>query len=261
MNIIEERNWLAGNANDFFNECELISSNEDLFLNFKKNSAFCRIVGNDVRPPEIAYNCYNKIINSDVIENIEKFKENDLHGSPIILDFPEIGKISIGTLYFVYILNDIIEKFKNITDFNIIEIGSGYGGQAKIILDHGVKSYTCVDVKQPLKLCKKYLDLFKYTNTSFINFNEVSEINFSDYDLVISNWCLSEFDMEGIDFYIEKIIKNCKYGYFLMNAWDEEIKKNIKNKLEKYFTLEIFPEEIKTHHSGLNYLLIVKNKL
>lgn len=260
MKAIKTESWLAQNAKDFFNECDLIASNEDLFLNFKRNEIFCTIVGNDVRDLRVANDCYNKIVNSNLIKDIEKFKENDLHGNPIIIDFPKIGKISIGTLYFLFILNDILIKLGDIKDFNIIEIGTGYGGQAKIILDYGIKNYTCLDVTQPLKLCKKYLNLFNYKNINFINFEEISKTNFINYDLVISNWCLSEFDIEGINFYIEKIIKKCKYGYFLINAWDEERKNFIKSKLENYFDLQIFPEEIQTHPSGLNYLLTIKNK-
>ena len=40
------------------------------------------------------------------------------------------------------------------------------------------------------------------------------------YDLVISNWCLSEMTWEGLKFYLDKIISKSANGYFIMNIWD-----------------------------------------
>lgn len=257
MNTIKKENWLAANSSEFFNECESITNNTNKFNNFKRNDLFCTIIGNDVRSEHIANQCFDKIKHSSVLNQIEKFKENDKYGNPIILQFPEIENISIGTLYFIHILNDLLLKFNNIQNLNVIEIGSGYGGQAKIILDHGVKTYTCVDVKQPLNLCRKYISLFNYNNINYINTDDISQNNFDNYDLVISNWCLSEFDNQGIEFYIDTIIKNCKLGYFLMNCWDIEKQNFIKYKLSNHFKIEVFPEEIQTHQSGKNFLLVL----
>jgi putative sugar O-methyltransferase len=243
---------------DFFRVCSEIISKEDLFKTFKRNPRFCNIIGNDVRSKSISDVLFDRLIlsDSDIIYNIEKFKTNDLYGDPYMYHYPKIGSISPGTLYFIDILRQIINHFGNINRFNIVEIGSGYGGQAKIILDQGVNSYTCIDVKEPLFLCKKYLSLFNYDNVQYQEWNSIKS---SEYNLVISNWCLSEFNEEGINYYVESVIKKCNFGFFLMNVWDtDERKKYIINKLKEIFnTVEILPEEPKTHQNN-NFLLIGK---
>lgn len=252
--------WLAEAANSFFKECSNIVNDEKLFDNFKQNNIFTKIIGNDVRSTAIANQCFEKIKDSNLLKLIDKFKTNDKYGNPLLNSHENIGEISGGTLYFIFILNDIINKIGDIKDLNIIEIGSGYGGQAKIILDYGVNNYTCVDVKEPLSLCKKYLGLFSYKNVNFLETSEIKNSNLiKSNDLVISNWCLSEFDLDGIKYYVDYIVKKCNSGYFLMNCWDTERQNFVRTEMAKYFSsITIIGEEIQTHHSGNNFLLYVK---
>jgi SAM-dependent methyltransferase len=255
-------NWIPENTigNPFFIECDKIVSDDKLFEHFKQNRVFCQIVGNDIRSENISNLLYEKIKKTPIINDIEKYKTNDLYGNPIKYYYNDIGEISPGTLYFLDVLNDILEKFGDISKMNILEIGSGYGGQAKIILDYGCNQYTCLDVKEPLSLCEKYLKLFNYSNAEFISTNDIDNIHFEDkkYDLVISNWCLSEFDTDGINFYIEKIIRYSKEGYFLMNIWDDGRKQFLVENMSKYFSqIEIESESVETH-ANKNFLLYVK---
>jgi putative sugar O-methyltransferase len=250
-------NWIFQNeiGNTFLQECENIVNNESMFDSFKQNQIFRCVIGNDVLSMQISDILYNNIKgDSDLLQHLDKFKTNDIYGSPNLYSYELTGKISPGTLYFMNIVQSLRNNFGDISKFNIVEIGSGYGGQAKIILDYGVKNYNCIDVKETLSLCKKYIDLFNYKN---INFYKTTEIPVNTYDLVISNWCLSEFDIEGIRFYIETVIKHCNYGYFLMNIWDDR-KDFLVNEIRKYFSsVEILPEYSKPH-STPNWVLIVK---
>src|SRR6185295_1492891 len=96
-------------------------------------------------------------------------------------------------------------------------------------------------------------NLLKYSP----NFYLPEEIPQRQFDLVISNWCLSEFDEAGIEFYFEKVIKNCQFAYILGNAWDER-KQFILDLAAKYFSnIEIFPEYPKTSIYP-NWKLILK---
>ena len=111
-----------------------------------------------------------------------------------------------------------------------------------------------------LQYCQKYLKLFNYNNVEFISTEEIDNIEFEtkEYDLIISNWCLSEFDNDGIEFYIEKIIKHVKKGYFLMNIWDEPRKNFLIDTISKYFsTVKVESESTKTNINQ-NFLLYVK---
>lgn len=242
----------------FFDECKKIVEDESLFDGFKLNPIFCNVIGNDMRDKNISDQLFEKIKNKEVFKDIEKYKSNDVYGKPILYNYEECGNISPGTLYFLNVLDDILTKVGDIQNFNVVEIGTGYGGQAKIILDYGVKSYTCVDVKEPLSLCKKYLDLFNYNNVSYITTNDLDTIDNKQYNLIISNWCVSEFDDEGISFYLEKIIKNCDYGYFLMNIWDKNRKDSLLGLFSKYFSVVETEDEFTKTSPHPNFLLFLK---
>jgi hypothetical protein len=242
-------------GNTFLHECLKIVETPDLFATFKQNHIFRQVIGNDVLPKEISDILYKNLeTDSTILDRISLYKTNDIQGSPNLYNYPLTGDISPGTLNFLNILQSLTIQFGDISNFNIIEIGSGYGGQAKIILDHGVKSYSMIDVLPTLNLCKKYISSFEYKNVHFYDSNTIPV---NTYDLVISNWCLSEFDETGILNYIETVIRNCTYGYFLMNIWDSRKEFLLKN-LKPYFnTIKEYPEYPKTH-SNDNWLLVIK---
>jgi hypothetical protein len=242
-------------GNNFLTACYNIVNNPDEFKVFKRNAAFCSIIGNDVLEKNISDSIYDIIINDiDIMNKIDRFKTNDLYGSPKLYEYPILKTISPGTLYFIYILKDIRDKFGDLSNFNIVEIGSGYGGQAKIILDSDIKSYSMIDLEPTLNLCKYYLSLFNYKNVKFQTSDNIKQ---ASYDLVISNWCLSEFDETGMEFYIENVIKYCNNGYFLMNSWDHR-KQFFIDALKPYFSyIQEYPEFPKTH-ANPNWLLVIK---
>ena len=242
-------------GNTFLHECVKIVESPELFNTFKQNQIFRQVIGNDVLSKTISDILYKNIeTDSSILDKISTYKTNDIHGNPNLYNYPLTGDISPGTLYFLNILQSLKNQFGDISNYDIIEIGSGYGGQAKIILDSGVKSYSMIDVMPTLNLCKKYLSPFGYENTNFYDINTIPS---NTYDLVISNWCLSEFDETGILNYIESVIRFCKNGYFLMNIWDSR-KEFLLSEISKHFSsVEILPEYPKTHNNP-NWLLIVK---
>lgn len=259
---MENKNSFSGTWNayetmgdNFLTACYNIVNDPAEFKSFKQNAAFRSIIGNDVYGRNVSDAIYDNIVNDvDIMNNIEQFKTNDLYGNPNLYDYPGLGMISPGTMYFINILKDLQANFGDLTNFNIVEIGSGYGGQGKIILDSGIESYSMIDLEPTLNLCKHYLNLFDYDN---VNYQTSDNIKQQSYDLVISNWCLSEFDEAGMEFYIETVIKHCNNGYFLMNTWDSR-KQFIISALKPYFSsVEEFPEFPKTH-SNPNWLLVIK---
>lgn len=244
----------------FFTACRRFITDEAAFNTFKTNHAFCTIIGNDVREKAIADQLYNFIFSSPqpFLDKLDAYKTNDKYGTPVLYNYTKTGPISPGTLYFINVLQQLLDQFGDISNMNVVEIGSGYGGQAKIILDYGVKNYTCIDVVDTLALCKKYLGLYEYPNVDYSVWDSLED---KEYDLVISNWCLSEFDEAGVQYYMDKVVSKSKCGFFLMNVWDKPRKDYIMNAAKKLFSyVEATPEVPKTNPND-NFLLIVKDRI
>jgi len=239
----------------FLNECIEICSNPDKFNSFKRNNIFTKIIGNDVREKVVSDIWYDFLKNTKMFDNIEKYKQNDIFGQPILYEYPKIGQVSPGTLCFMAIAQDISTRLIDIENISICEIGSGYGGQAKIFLDYGCLNVDLVDREQTLSLAKKYLGNFNYDNVEYFTTNKIPD---KHYDLVVSNWCISELDKEGIQFYIDYIVSKSNYGYFLTNfRRDNELEWFIQ-KLELVFSEVRVEEEQPRTNENINYAILCK---
>lgn len=223
--------WLP-DSNDFRQECLKIA--KDL-TGFKKNPIYCRYINNDNRPKETALAFYNYIKQHypELLAGLQLFTENDKVGDPT---FYKIGGVNIspGTLRFMKVLGDL-HRFPRVK--SIVEIGGGYGGQRKIIGTWWDVDYTIIDIPESLEVSRAYLK----EETEFMNCDWLTK---SSADLVISDYCISELDKAGIDFYIDRVVKHCTYGYFTCNkigATDHLIKR-----LDEYFDMKVTPETPKT---------------
>jgi len=248
-----EGKWLP-ESNDYKSACLRLSRNLN---NFKRDLAYSIFVGNDLRDVQTAQSFYNYIlINYSYLlenDNIKRFLVNDRIGNPNTYNFNGVN-ISPGTLRFMKVLGDILSIDKNIE--NIIEIGSGYGGQALVIKSflEDVK-YSVVDIPESLALSKSYLS-GNGCDVTFIDTDNVVVDN--KYDLVISDYCLSELDLVGVKFYVDNIIANCKYGYFTVNSNDELLNMlvtQLNNVFEQVIINKEFPKT--SYHD--NHLIICKN--
>ena len=247
---------VANLEDEFLNECVEISKSKDKFLKFKRNPIFCKVIGNDIRAKDVSDKWYDYLKDTDLMNDIKVYKTNDLVGNPMLYFYSKTHAISPGTLCFLSVLNDINTRLVDIKDKKVCEIGSGYGGQAKIFLDYGVASMDVIDREETLKLASKYLGLFKYDN---LNCHKTSNIKTKQYDLVVSNWCLSELDRAGMTFYLDNVIKQSKSGYFLTNFRDQKKQRWLKDKLSEIFEEVIVEKEIPKTNEIQNYVFLCKN--
>lgn len=244
---------------EFLAECLRISSHKNLFMNFKRNGSFCKVIGNDIRSKPISDKWYEYLENTDLLKNIKKYKTNDIIGNPLLYNYEKTGMISPGTLCFLSVLNDINTRLVDIKDKKVCEIGSGYGGQAKIFLDYGVESMDIIDRKETLTLASKYLGVFKYNN---LTCHTTDNVKVKNYDVVVSNWCLSELDKTGMKFYIDNVISRSKHAYFLTNFRGGDREDWLKENLSKIFDSVTVEEELPKTNEIQNYVFLCKdNKL
>jgi len=193
--------------------CLEAAHNDNIFNNFRRNPIYNQILEHISK--ELGDE-YLKIISSDpdVLKMINVLKNNDNYGNPRTYAY-SVGTFSPTTLRYIKVLVDIKNIFKTVDNFNICEIGGGYGGQCRIINSYfKLASYCLVDIKPALTLSKKFLDNYNIPNITYVTMDELLNQNF---DLIISNYAFSELPRPIQEIYLRKIILNSKKGYITYN--------------------------------------------
>jgi hypothetical protein len=216
--------------------CMKAGKKESVFSNFRRHKAYTRILEHVSEELGTAYlNEINKN-DSELLNSVEKFKENDKWGNPILVKYPVIGEISPSTLRYIKVLGDLMSLFKNLDDFKICEIGVGYGGQCRIINSiNSPAEYTLVDINPALMLSKRYLD--HYVLNAVLHYKIMDELPDQQYDLVISNYAFSELPRSIQEVYLKKVVLNSKKGYITFN----EIAPDYFNSYKKEELLSLIP--------------------
>ena len=195
--------------------CLDAANNYRFFNQFRQNPIYNEILEHVTEKEGAAY---LELIAQDpvLLGEMEKFRQNDLHGTPRVFQYPNIGTISPSTLRYVKVLSDLKNLFRNLDGLNICEIGVGYGGQCRVINAQYVPAlYRLVDIKPALLLAQRFLDNYAVKSTfSYMTMNELEKNN---YDLVISNYAFTELPRPIQEIYLEKVIFNSRRGYITYN--------------------------------------------
>ena len=202
--------------NQIYPQVCLDAANDYRFFNqFRQNPIYNQILEHVTETEGAAY--LELIANDPVLlGEMEKFKQNDLHGTPRVYQYPNVGTVSPSTLRYVKVLSDLKNLFKSLDGLSICEIGVGYGGQCRIINVQYVPAvYRLVDIKPALMLAQRFLD--NYAVKSTISYMTMNELEKSNYDLVISNYAFTELPRHIQEIYLGKIILNSRRGYIIYN--------------------------------------------
>ena len=202
---------------DYRNTCLRLA--KDL-TNFKRDSYYIGFVGNDVRP-KTTVEAFDKVVNLPYVSKNDKIGNPQLHN----------GK-SAATLRFMKVVEDNYNSVNR-----VVEIGGGYGGQCLVYKELCEVDYTIVDIPEALELSKAYLK----ANEVECNFISSEEFKKVDCDLLISDYCLSELDEKGIDFYLDNITFNV--GYFTLNGMFDYVINKLKG---MGYNVNVYNEEPKT---------------
>lgn len=195
--------------------CALASQDESFFSTFKRNNFYRAVLEHVSEEQGLMY--YNEIDSaSDIRKNIQKLSINDKLGAPFVHEY-EFGTFSPTTLRYAKVLYDI-SSLVDLNSSKIAEIGAGYGGQYVVMRQlFNPAGYSFFDIEPAIKLIKKYTKTL-VSDEENINFNiSGSEVKADDYDLVISNYAISECECEVQDYYIKNVISRSKRGYITHN--------------------------------------------
>lgn len=238
--------------------CKLAAEYDAIFKVFKRSKDYRAILEHVSKKHGQQYLTTIKEEGEDSGEYFSKFKENDLWGSPITYRY-DVGRFSPTTLRYIKVLVDLKNIFGDLKNFDIVEIGAGYGGQCKIISDvFNVSSYTIIDLEPVLPLIQKYLMKLNVKNVIYLTQSQTSDAE--RYDLVISNYAFSEPSKSVQDDYVHSILYRAKRGYITYNydgksdSTSRYNKEEIIGLLSKRHAIRIIDERPKT--SPENFIII-----
>ena len=223
--------------------CERASTNDTTFKHFKTYGEYKAILEHVSVEDGQLY--YNLLENTEIINNLDKFKINDTLGNPLTHDYG-FGNISPTTLRYMKVLNDLMGNW-DLMGKDIIEIGCGYGGQCTILKQLiDVKNYSVVDLPEVIKLTERYLNTLKLDgNVEFMD-GTSSDTKYGNYDLIISNYAISECTEKVQKEYLEKIISKCSHGYITYNDIHQHFNLGVTYMLGDFISdLKVFHPSVK----------------
>ena len=232
--------WYGNDKFNYVEACSMAVNDDNVYHFFKQNPLYTPILEHVHGELALAY--YN-ILMPEYRELIPLAgKINDSVGGPLLTNTPS-GMVSGTTLRYLKVLQEL--DALGFLGGDIIEIGAGYGGQARIILKlaknrESINSYTSVDLPSPSLLQAKYnSDITKFSSISFDSLKTLYS------EVIISNYSFSELASSTQEVYLEKVILNAKHGYITYNPGAgvelsyQELFQKLKNKQIK--TMPDFP--------------------
>jgi hypothetical protein len=193
--------------------CKDSVSDDQVFDTFKSNPDYCEVLEHlNKKLGQVHLDAIKKY-NPDILLNPNIWL-NDVYGSPRMEHYGDCAA-SPTTIQYISVASNLKYRFNSLDDFSIVEIGGGYGGQAKIIYDlWNIKKYHSIDLYEATLLQEKYISKFKYNNFAAFPYNDFV---FDDYDLFISNYAVSEVSPEDQYWYVTEVMLRCKRGYITCN--------------------------------------------
>lgn len=236
--------------------CQKAATDDATFASFKSHADYTPMLEHVTPVQGAEYLDVIKKRNPELLQHIEKFRENDKFGSPNTSEYPEVGVMSPTTLRYVKTLSDMVEMFETLDNETIIELGGGYGGQCKVISSlFKFKSYVIVDLPEVVGLINRYLTATGVPNARGVTLPELPD---STYDMFISNFAFTELPRELQEVYLAKAVNTSEHGYITCNFISDDCgiasmgKDELLGKIKHEYTiLDEFP---RTHPK--NFILV-----
>jgi putative sugar O-methyltransferase len=233
--------------------------NYKAFSTFKRHRDYRAVLEHVTREDGQRYLDILRKAAPDFIDDIEKFKVNDLIGGPRTFPYWGVGQISPTTLRYMKVASDLRKLFGCNLGESVAEIGVGYGGQLLVSdLAFSMARYDLFDLAPVLRLVERYLESH-LLNCAYRTLTLNQCLGKETYDLAISNYAFSELPGQLQRKYIQKVLASAKRGYLTMNSGTSKAAfQDDKLSLTELRALlpdfETLPEEPLTHPG--NYIIV-----
>lgn len=144
--------------------CYIASKHDEIFQNFKRHPVYTQILEHVTPEQGKAY--IEVALNNPALKiDGEKWKillKNDSVGNPRTATYQfENASITCSptTLRYIKVLSDIISLFDADSIRSVSEIGIGYAGQCRILMNMlPIKTYNLIDLPEVLSLAERFLN-------------------------------------------------------------------------------------------------------
>ena len=196
----------------YLSACRAAAQGSDFFKGFKSHPAYRHVL------EHVSYEegqQYLDEVEIDYKDKLDEIKENDTLGTPVTCSYNGVGTISPTTVRYLKNTSDIVNKFGTSFD-SIVEIGGGYGGLCKVMSSFvEFENYLLIDLEECNMLSRKYLSNFDLPTMSY-QAEEIVDVE-DNFDLLVSNYALSECNRETQMMYIERFVKKSDKFYLMHN--------------------------------------------
>jgi len=196
----------------YLSACRAAAQGSDFFRGFKSHPAYRHVL------EHVSYEegqQYLDEVEIDYKDKLDEIKENDALGTPVTCSYKGVGTISPTTVRYLKNTSDIVNKFGTSFD-SIVEIGGGYGGLCKVMSSFvEFENYLLIDLEECNMLSRKYLSNFDLPTMSY-QAEEIVDVE-DNFDLLVSNYALSECTRETQMMYVERFVKKSDKFYLMHN--------------------------------------------
>ena len=195
--------------------CALAATDDEVFSRFRSAAEYSEILDHVSSSLGRRYlRCIER--DPQLLEAARRVCASDTIGGPTKYLYSGFGEASPTTLRYFKVAGDLSRKFGTLSGLNIVEIGVGYGGQARVLSElFEIETYALVDLPEVLNLSERFLETTGDANRiRFISPQELGPVN---ADLVISNYAFSELRREVQEKYLDLIVLDAPRGYMTYN--------------------------------------------
>lgn len=203
--------------------CRAAAEDNGLFARFKQEKVYRAILEHVTTEQGAAY--LYEIDKLGGLDYIAEATRNDTVGGPQTVEYAGLGSISPSTLRYLKVALELQQLFPDFgRQMRVVEIGGGYGGQARILKQlYPDLQYTIIDLPEPLMLTDRFLRALDVYDVKLMTPVEALAGPPIHGDLFVSNYALTECADTFFERYVRTVATWSPRGYVTGNAWERDL--------------------------------------
>ena len=201
---------------------------------YLQNNIYASIIGHPPLHQGLAY--YEKIMNVDAIyTKIDELLIVDKLGCPNLYKTKDGRFVGLNAMRYLDTILFLHKKLNNLDNYNIKEIGAGYGGLALMLnVLYRLNKYCIVDLPAAKQLSEN--NLKKHNVVTLTD-------TLDNPDLTIAEYSITEQDADTLLDLTDNHLMSSKYIFIRNNILDKSLNDQFLNRLREKYNVDKYREE------------------